>query len=494
MSRFQIKNFVMLQVPPSIPMHTRPYEARGNGSALDSLYQTMDERTARAQTVTAGDLAGFASQILSPSARPEREVWVPNGWNEKRFRFLLEVECISESGTLSYVITGYTSNAEISYSGIISPEMDLFFNNLMIFRYVNVNDPRSGQFIRVKKLMSCNQIIVSRDDYQNYDGRAPLSRLSRPNYKLSMTPANVLGLLEVKNGSFPVLDTRAWAGAGTGVNLVNRRNNLASFYLAQTAQSLYTGVADTQYQSSGFTDEDQRERQIFSRAREAAQRFEPNPYEDHFLLALSRTDYADRGYVSFAAMTEVFGRDFDTCCNVVMGETFMTGSSGMTAHEIRFGSHDVVSWDSQLKETEIASYLAQAVPTMMIECLMAQVTFNATNMVHEFGISGCRSQIEVVDSKMLLADIDDVALIQMFADRFIDYIANDISYNDRIGYSLSMSVEMAGETRISIQLEGGHEYHYYTPSYCDNLFPPTLTTESDRLDNLAQDISRLVRI
>lgn len=481
-TRFTARSLVMIEMPAGRGMHVRPYQATGNGEAISKIQRTMELRTAQNQQVTPGDLSSFASQLLCPSVETEGVVNIANGWDTRRLRFVLELEAISASGRQWYIVTGYTSHSEVSLHGSVDPDMDLFFNNIIRLREA-VHVDFDGRRIPTRKLAGSYQLFCVKDDYKDYNTATGLSSYSRPQPKLSMTPANILGRLEVESThgrSRYALDTRSYVGAGTAVSMATRNNNLSSHYLARTANALDHGIRTARWTGSDNHDLPFDPARAFTSARENAMGDEPNPVDDDFVGALTQTNYPMTGCISYAEMVRLFGNHLDEICKVVVDDVMAMASN---VNDLGFNERDTQSWDTRYKETEIASLLVQAVPTLMSECLLARVVFHATNIT----IDG-RDSIEIVDAMSLLQDVDPSDFMNMFMNNFSSYVSRDFTYGGQFGYTLSMECEMMGETRISLSIDNGHRQDFYAPSYCDNLFAPTLTNNNDRMQNVASDI------
>lgn len=487
---FKARSFAMIETQGSGEMCTRPYESSGNGAAISKLQAILEQQSANNFKLLPGDISSFAGQLLRPSATAESVIDIPNGWGNKRLRFVLEIEAINDQGRSWYVITGYTSHSELSHSRQVDPEMDLFFNNIIKMR-PKVEYTDDGRRFEKRVLAGCYQILTVRDSYGDYTGGRDNRTFGRPIPKLSMTPTNILGRIELDfdqgRGSRATVDTRTFVGSGTGISMTSRRNNISSHYLAGTANAITHGARQAAWDYKG--------RDIggsglaldrgvaFARARETAKRDEPNVVEDDFVQALSTTRYSDLGYISYQEMISIFGKELDDCCRVVVGGAMEIAHQ--LPSELRFNAQDTQHWESRLKETELASYLIQAIPSMMSECLLMRIVFNATNNT----LRG-EDVLEIIDGTMLLSDVDSSDFFAMFYENFLNQIAPDISHGGILQYDISMECEIMGETRITIRLDG-HPYNYYAPSYCDNLYAPTLTTSEDRFSNLSNDIVRI---
>jgi hypothetical protein len=479
-TRFIARTFVMIETSGGAPMFTRPYEATGNGDAISAIQRTMDHRSSNNQSITPGDLASFAGQLIRPSVDVEGVVNIPNGWDCDRLRFVLEVEACSDIGRQWYIVTGYTSHSDVSLNGNVDPRMDLFFNNVIRLRESTSYDAE-GRTYTTRKLAGNYQIFCVKDDYADYQqGRN--HGYTRPQPKMSMTPTNVLGHLELEagGGTVQTFDTRRYVGAGSAVSMTTRQNNLSAHYLARTTNALDYGLRSSRWSGRDELEGVVNAELAFTHARENAMTSEPNPIDDDFVQCLANTQYPETGHISYEEMQTLFGRELDEMCRIVVGSAVATASS---ISDLSFGANDAQAWDTRFKETEIASQLVQSIPSLMSECLLSRVVFHASNNTQD-GLD----DIEIVDGMVMLADTNSTDFYQMFIQRFKAYVAKDFSFGGRLAYDLSIDCELAGDTRITLRIDGGYTQHFFAPSYCDNLYAPTLTNSSDRFTQVAADI------
>jgi hypothetical protein len=120
---------------------SRPYQAKTLGSALDDLSNRISSATRADPTarINGNLIAGLSHNLVSPVANWDRQLYIPNGWQEPRLRFTLEVSLDTAFGTEVYFFQGYTENKDVSVTGTINPDMVFFINS-----YLRINRGRGN--------------------------------------------------------------------------------------------------------------------------------------------------------------------------------------------------------------------------------------------------------------------------------------------------------------------------------------------------------------
>jgi len=199
-------------------------------------FNTIVENVHQARKITSSALTGVANQFIQPSATPESHILIPNGWNERRLRFFLEVETEHQIGaSQTEYIVGYTNYAGLSEQGHLDPNMTFHINSVNTVRNSYMNTPLGNQVIQ--NVIDSSHVIVN----EQYTG------LTQPNKLFRLRPEDVFVQLESNeleqeaNGDFT--DTRLTVNREP---IKSRRTNaIAPVYVASVLDSyLQTQRAD----------------------------------------------------------------------------------------------------------------------------------------------------------------------------------------------------------------------------------------------------------
>lgn len=462
-------------------MYTRPFEALGNQQAMDGIANMIDARV----PLTPSNLAKHAAMMMVPSGAPESQIFIPNGWQTERIRFLLELECTTALGTKYIIITGYTDYNDPSYTGIIDPAMRLYFNNVVTLRQTTrINE--YGHVVYGRAIINNSQLLSVHDGVARFSNYEPV-----PASKKTLTPASVLAQIEVSTSTIgsnfnpgTTFDGRSNVGSGAGITLSRRTNNLAGAYLAET----FSVVSNTVDSYSAHTGGPIRpnESQIYSAAYGNAISHEASVLEDPFFnLLMTRTDYNQRGSVAYGDINLLIpGIDS-------IGTLSRPGAAMQTSAPAGFvDEHGLQQWHHSDIETQLASTLISGVPALMADCLLSRVVFVATNQT-----ATGYPEVTVTDISTLLGDNVDASsemtLVNAFTHRVADELVPVLSAGGQRDFLLNMQVDLAGDTYITISVGNMPVVSYSAPSYCDNLFVPVVTHAPERLDILASDVKNI---
>ena len=89
MYQVDIVQFLMIETGTYNDTHLRPYQSVFNGT----VQKLFEESTDGGNNLTAASLAGVAGSVLQPTTRAGRRADISNGWDTRRFRFIIVAEC-----------------------------------------------------------------------------------------------------------------------------------------------------------------------------------------------------------------------------------------------------------------------------------------------------------------------------------------------------------------------------------------------------------------
>lgn len=461
----------------------RSHSVNTSGSSSVNAINNFNE-IAKEGRLSESKLLELGSQIITTSAEHDGIVGIPYGWETQRLRFLIIFK-VEEAGRSFYEsLTGYTDFYELANNSV-NPTMRLFFNNVIKLRPHMQVDPLGNMSERLS-LISTRQILTLRDGVVGFDNNS----WKKPSPKGLITPTAVFQNLQINSYfggmSGNNLDTRTRVGStGGGISLVNRTNTLGANMFANTAKAFNNAL--TSHTSSAVGNQNMRLASIYSEAADLAQAGESTVIEDHVLNRLKQmTDYALQGSVAWGDFCQVFPEAKSICALI----------KSKTAVEQEVGVQDAMyenseSWHSSHFTTMKAQTLLTAIPTVMIDCLLSDITFTATNMTLS-GLDPLAIQVSSASS-FLGEGMNNINLVNLFIQQFRNRIHPIISDNDDKQYTFSMRCDILGELRMSIHYDGLlHSYNYTAGVYADHLFTPIVTSSPNRLDLIANDLSNIL--
>lgn len=441
--------------------YRRPYQTCLSGIGL----QAIQERLSNVNTFTPAGMGGIANQFLAPSTAPEKMIHIPEGWSERRLRFMLEVEYTELIGSKSRaIVLGYTSHHGISHAGSIDPSMEFYVNSVIAVRERLISTAFGNQF--QAEVIDSSHVLSN----NNFDGIYTIGaeQWIRPeDVYVIMDRANLQGY----NQGETLIDLRNTAG---NMAVKSRRSNCnPANYMANVLEGYSRALKDT------GTFDVPSENELLAKAREHTR--DPVAAKDFFLSAIAQQRGNAIGNTFRFKDLENIDRGTEANTVVVMMspvERASVHSTGLTA-----------DWGGANTGTIVASTLSQAVPGLLMDLGLTQIAFVATNRT-----LGCQSQVSIVNVTGFSKNMDTTPYCESFVIRLKNEVLRDISYDNQLDYFIEMIVDLLGETRISISIAGEPQTDYVAPSFCDALSAPIATSSTELTTKLASDFDSLVNL
>lgn len=438
----------------------RPYMSEGSLNLINEFANRLEGQT----SIAASQVAGVAGQFVHPQATPEKEIVIANGWGQRRMRFMMEVQHGSHvSGHTTEVILGYTEHNEgvIVHSGAVDPRMRFFINSIIQVRNTAVMTPTG---MGMSQTVTDNSHVLYNDTPGGLAGMfaaASQKEMRLRPYDVFMT----IGRAHLPE-SEQIYDTRVIQGPKA--ELSKRQNNMPANYVADVLQSYK--AASMHGRQFG-----QAEEQVITAAagyvRERAA--EQNP----FLSALSQmhgTPVAN--WFTFADLLAI-----DPAVDAVTQVVLM----GPTQQNMAHVANQTATWGTADHDTVIATSLSNSVPALMMELALTKIAFKSTN-----NNVGGQPLTMILDAGSF-SNIDQSQSLAFFTHQLEKVLLADLTMNNQISYALEMRVDLLGETWIHMSFDARPFIDYVTPSFCDALLTPVLTTNAQQAVSLAHDFDQL---
>lgn len=461
MQRQTIARALFVETGTYNDMTSRPYQT---STVTAPILHQFQEATNNGQFLAASNLSGIAGHFIKPSAEPEKDqygnnriVGIANGWNTSRLRFMLDVYTPSNFGMLRQIVTGYTDFTGVANNGAMAQDMVLFINNVITLRSV---EDIGAQGRQVRTTVADASHLLS-GAYQPGFGGGHIS--------YTMRPEDVFAKMSTLDLADDVLDTRPTFA--TGHKKSKRSNGNVSNYISNILRSYKSTTEDDMNSACDMV-------AMLDSARGLVK--EGDLASDQFLYNLQRnTSFQEGGSVRFGELLSFFPElndDNITKVQLARGSLLQeTHQQGQTEH-----------WNGNTMETVASTALAHSVPSLMMEYMLTRVQFMATNRTlngdFDVVIAGCRAFAE---------GIDLTPYLQKFIERLKVEVLRGLSSNNMLDFEITMLVDILGETRVDISMQGGPMIQYAIPSFCDALFVPVMTEQEGTLRNLAHDMNQL---
>lgn len=442
-------------------MVLRPYEAN---LAVDTLHQ-LQEVTRGGENIETAALAGVAGAVIRPTAQAAGMITIPNSWDTRRLRFMMEVVHDTFAGTqLVQYLTGYTDHLGVSaLTGTVhlDPNMRLYINNSVMTRVSTILTPLGRQ----------QQQTISDASHILSGSYAPDIRNPQEGTH-SMRPEDVFKRMQVSmlQGDY-IFDART--AFSDGIKKSRRSNNAAPSFLNRVLQAHHYATT----QSDTETDFGQLMHKASAAVKESA------VSQDPFLAPLLRnTSLSEGNWITYRELC-MLSPGLDNRAKVIMRGGLHQQEHFGQLHER--GSSEY--WQSTTMETVFATILCHSVPAVMMDLMLTKVAFQATNQT----LNGM-FDVTILQALSFAENIDLTPYMNAFVQRLSTEILRDLTQNNLIDIQLTAMVDILGETSITISVAGAPPIHYVMPSFCDALMAPVMANSTTLLDRMAHDVSSLV--
>ena len=456
----RVVNLIMQETGTYNQQFSRPYSTSFDGNTLNSVTErVIDRGNGRIDNAA---LAGITGTFLTPSSAPDAMIGIANGWNEKRVRFLMEIDCQYQvGGSASSYIQGYTNFPGIGANHSVAPDMEFYINSIITTKKTPVLTPYGVQTF---ESVTDNSHVLCNNNWSTMN-QPGMQRMMRPqDVFCHMQASHIPGIYDTDISS--VYDGRTVLR--TEAAMSDRVNGLSASYAAKIIDGYVVGNALTSFGQS--------EANIINRSRSEVS--ETQASLDPFMSALS--NITSSGITNKFRYSDLMKLDpnVDAVSNyVIAGNTqrVMVHQAGQTA-----------GWHGSDRMTLAATILSQSVPAIMMELMINRIIFKSTN----YDITG-QMQTRIIDGKGF-SNMDLTQHMDLFSRRLEKEILQDLTFNNQVSYAIEMRVDLLGETWINISIDGQPAIDYVTPSFCDNLFVPVVTTNVNVVQNLTHDFEALV--
>lgn len=482
--KMNVRKLVLVETGTYNDQWARPYETCGNTTEVITRLGELLETSKVIQPASMTTM--FHSFIRpTPQVQGNAPISIVNGWDKRRFRFFMDVVSEDQMGSISHeYVIGYTDHSQVS---IISNELDdnmvFHINTVMKSRMQRRRTPFGTQ--EVANLVDASHVLAD-SQYEGLMGR---------HKSWSMRPEDVftsIDLLDLQGdtGSETVIDGQAIL---TGTPRKSKRvNTVAPSYMANILNSYLQHSRSHEYgsnseildasaqavRSESITDDPF---MAWLRDRNGHQNAHRFTWRDlNFFDANVRSDmvtHIKRANATFPS----FGRRTFSGLNENGASFFINGDGEHQTGATR-------DWRAADPNAQLAVNIAQNIPGYMMEYGVSAYRFVVTN-------DNVRAEpiVRCLDFASLMEGVEMSSLIASLNYRLEKEFFTGIlhAYDYGIRFNLTANVDLFGETRIELSLDGEPTMEYCVPSFSDALFVPVVTQSQSHLDLLSNDFRDL---
>ena len=423
-------------------------------------YNSIIERTANSSNITSANLSGIANDFLRPAATPESHLYIPNGWQERRLRFFMEIQIEEHVGCIitEYVV-GYTDYSGLSLSSNLDPNMRFNINGINTTRHMVHTTALGNQ--NYQNSIDASHILTN-SNYTNIQQGVKTYSMRPEDIYMQMDVADIQ-----KNenlGDF--CDTQSLV---TTIPIKSKRSNAIAPVYVSSILDTYIKVKPSEHATGG-------REEILQNAISANS--SDSISEDAF-IALLRSKYNGNGD-SFT-YSDLIGIDNNVQNVTIVLPLTMTSKSSL--HQ----AGQTADWGAADGETVFATCISQALPGYMLEYCINKIHIRAQNRD-----LGGKISIEVIDVKSFMQNVDITNYIKSILFKLENELLRDLTFNNKMDFAVDIRCDLIGETWINLSINSGPFIMYVTPSFCDALMSPMVTSNYNNCLGIASDFSNIL--
>lgn len=465
----KIHKLLLIETGTYDTMMMRPYEASDSKRHLN----TLQAVTRNGQNLTAEALAGTVGSILRPTANHLGAIDIPNGWGERRYRFMMHIQDVDMMGNpREQYLTGHTDYCGGSFhTGAVDPKLRMFVTGSIQMQSLNIMTDYGRQ---TRTSIGSAAHVFNR---QFYPGSEQVNQVAINLQR----PMDVFTTLQTQDfrrmqGGSDFLDPRN-TFAHENVKLSNRSNNIAPNYLSKI---LKAGAAS--HVNASMMDDSA---ELWGRA-EGLVREEVYSTDEALFELHRRTSFGEGSSFTYSEL-QALCPDLHHVTKLI---PLLTMTQAQSYNDVpvlppyQAGQYD--GWNGQDQNTLWATILSNTIPPLMLECMMHSVGFIIHNHTTDGQLDLKWGQIQPFASN--LDPHQATALVDNFGYRLQMEAMRDLLAGSKIPFWIRAHFDVLGESQLEIAIAGGHPVPFATPTFADALFSPVLTRGAENVQKLAGQI------
>lgn len=499
-SQARITKLLIYETGAYQEQYRRPYTTNPDGN----VFGMFKEHLEGLDHYATANLGAIAQAFLKPSSAVDTrtdKIGIPQGWDTRRTRFMMEVEYDHAIGVAAkQILTGYTTHVGASpvhgVSGtagaatFLNVEADLQFivNTVTPLQTRDEFGPQGH--VQHVEVIKPSHVLADNN----------FSTIYTPDFNERMRPQDLFTVMS-RSHVHRVRDDRGNI-PGVGPVLFDGRTVQSK----QAALSLRSNVVPAAYVA--------RVMENYSNARVAAND-NTQAGGDFFQKARG---YSQDGLISqneiLRMISEIRGepignsftyRDLERLDPSIRGRV-VGRVSGITQPMANLHQPGMSSeWYGRDPMTMAATIISQCVPGIMSELALTHIGFKMHN---EFAQSGNYSSFNP-DTWLSRANYQPwfqpyniqgfggqnmAREMQIFETRFWNEVMKDLCQDNKVNFTIDVDCNLMGETVVTIGLSGKNPISFVTPSFADALLTPLVTNNHDHVVNVADDFSTMLQV
>lgn len=478
MSKPIVTKWTMFETGTFEKQNSRSHRAKNfDGSVVDQILRATDD----GRTISSSSVSSVVDSIIELDSNSNTDIFIPNGWDEKRFAFVIEILLDEgKSNERRQVLTGYTDKSDMSIQNSLDPETQMFINNSFILNSYDVSDGRGRK--RRSNIMA-NEFIIrsshegksSRDRRGRTDEVETLLRSEDVFYKRDSGRLTSNSRRDVRDGRFQL----------TGdIKLARRTDANATDYLSSILRLGVGSELRRRADDYHYAEVDPDAAPDFSRQsvdEYAAGFTRSGGLDEHGIFRdwLVDTDFANCGMIEL--------RDFEASvdCEVEI-DLIVPGRTNRRYERHHRGDH--AEWGGSNREDIIPDVIKNSIASLLLRYTISEAFVTITTEDNfERMVCNVSNELSMVDG------FDVSGMLQSLEDQIINDIGRTITRNFQEPITVTVDFNMLSSMIITVDHHDGdgptsHNAAIFTDGLQTNLKADSETI----LDQIVGDTEDLI--
>lgn len=473
-TRLSVEKLILCEVSPFVQQYRRPYQTNASGDMIHLIEERVASANFSHNGMTPSLFSGAASNYVVPSTLAH-SVNIPNGWGTSRFYFQMPVTIVTDLGTKTELVSGYTDMNDVSLGGHINPNTIFHIDSITLISHVPTTIG-GNSFIN-------NTVNASAQILTNHDA----GEVKRPfdpgfNHLSMLRPSDIFSNIVLQTHN---LQESTFNSATAVVNprTSSRANTSQSDYIARILRGTFSELSNHTGQIDGPT--------IFSGAGALVNE---RSVTDFAFIKMLRESTGVPSPTSFtwSEMMRLTNGQIDQRTKILKsGSHAVTRVSDSPYLSVKASSNESDSFNGQDDIGVAAAMISNAIPSYLILCGFGYGSFRVTNAHSPSSVEAAT----LVWTGQGLLSLVPGHVDRRQIDRITSYIVNDlmmaVSFQNGVFFDVSVVCDVFGRLEMEIQL-GNKRARFVTPTFASSIITPVLSNNVNDLNSIGGSFNHLL--
>lgn len=452
----RVTKFLMIETRDDYKSpYQRSFEVTATGDTLnrfDSLLRTYGSTN----ELNNMNVAQYIPDAIGLTPMPTNKANIPNGWNTRRIRFIMEVETDFNGATQVSYIQGFSDYLDTSISGFLDPNIVFHINSITVV--TKTFDPSSGRWLVMPRV---NYNVIS--DLAAGGKVSPRYVMESPDNLTSIArPTDIMQSLytieHVGHNGGKVIDTSGFVGVNSYASARNNSDPLT--YFTKTLN----GFIDARSNVSSITADTTA---MFRAGTSSSYLTEDTPINNPFIRAI----YNVTGEIEPTSFTLGTLKLIDPNSENV--NRFITRSETPINTTVdMLSTADTADTLNPTKEVIKATIIANAINSILVTNMLSKLSVSFSNL------KGPNAIVTITDINSFIDGVDLQRECGCVTNHIKSVLMPVLTDNNQTLIEAFVTTDILGDTSVGISVNMGSVVVFRFPTFADSLYSPVVTTKA----------------